>query len=111
YDANNEKLLRELADKENRRARFITVLALCRPGEEPLTVRGTCEGVIIDEARGTNGFGYDPLFVPNGYTETFAELPADVKNKISHRANALSAASKHWNHFFQALDTRERSDA
>ena len=105
YEANNQKLLRELEEKESRRARFVTVLALCRPGEEPLTIKGTCEGVIIDKLLGTNGFGYDPLFVPDGYTETFAELPAEVKNKISHRANALSEASKHWKHFFQALET------
>lgn len=94
--ANNEKLLRELEGKKDRRARFVTVLALCRPGKEPLTVRGTCEGAIIDEPRGTNGFGYDPLFVPDGTNQTFAELPAEVKNKISHRANALAAFSNLW---------------
>jgi XTP/dITP diphosphohydrolase len=104
YTANNEKLLRELQGKENRRARFRTVIALCRPGKEPLTVDGTCEGVIIDAPRGTNGFGYDPLFVPDGYTETFAELPAEIKNKISHRANALAEASKHWKEIFQGLE-------
>jgi XTP/dITP diphosphohydrolase len=104
YQANNAKLLRELDGKNNRRARFVTVIALCRPGKEPLSVKGTCEGVIIDEPRGANGFGYDPLFVPDGFSETFAELPAAVKNKISHRANALNEASKHWNVFFQSLE-------
>lgn len=104
YTANNEKLLRELADKKNRRARFRTVIALCRPGKEPLTVDGKCEGVIIDAPRGTNGFGYDPIFVPDGYDQTFAELPADVKNKISHRANALAEASRHWKEIFQGLE-------
>jgi XTP/dITP diphosphohydrolase len=94
--ANNEKLLHELASQKSRTARFRTVIALARPGEEPLTVSGTCEGTIIDAPRGTNGFGYDPLFVPDGYTETFAELPASIKNKISHRANALAEASKLW---------------
>jgi XTP/dITP diphosphohydrolase len=102
YAANNEKLLRELSGQTSRRARFRTVLALCRPGQEPLTVEGKCEGVIIDELRGSNGFGYDPLFVPDGYDQTFAELPAETKNKISHRANALAEASKHWKHFLQA---------
>lgn len=104
YSANNEKLLRELAGKQNRRARFVTVIALCRPGEEPLTVEGTCEGTIIDKPRGTGGFGYDPLFVPDGTNQTFAELPAEMKNKISHRANALTKASRHWNRFFQGLE-------
>jgi XTP/dITP diphosphohydrolase len=100
YAANNTKLLRELDGKENRRARFRTVIALARPGEEPLTVEGFCEGVIIDQLRGELGFGYDPLFIPDGYDQTFAELPAEVKNKISHRANALMEVSKHWNDFF-----------
>ena len=106
YAANNEKLLRELAGKDNRRARFRTVIALCRPGKDPLTVSGSCEGVIIDELRGAQGFGYDPLFVPDGFKETFAELPAEVKNKISHRANALAEVSKHWSAFgrFQPLE-------
>ena len=101
YAANNKKLLRELAGNKNRAARFRTVIALARPGQKPLTVSGACEGKIIEEPRGTNGFGYDPLFVPTGYSETFAELPAAVKNKISHRANALAEASKQWKAFFQ----------
>ena len=96
YAANNEKLLRELSGKDNRRARFRTVIALARPGEEPLTVEGKCEGIIIDELRGEHGFGYDPLFVPDGFEQTFAELSSDVKNKISHRANALAEFSKLW---------------
>jgi len=100
YSDNNAKLLRELDGKDNRRARFRTVIALVRPGEEPRTVEGKCEGVIIDELRGEHGFGYDPLFVPDGCTETFAELSSEVKNKISHRALALVQVSKNWNHFF-----------
>lgn len=104
YAANNEKLLRELDGTENRRARFRTVIALARPGEEPLTVEGACEGTIIDAPRGANGFGYDPLFVPDGYEQTFAELSADVKNKISHRARALAEASKQWKEIFQGLE-------
>ncbi len=104
YAANNAKLLRELDGKEIRRARFRTVIALARPGAEPLTVEGKCEGIILDELRGSHGFGYDPLFVPDGYTETFAELSSDVKNKISHRANALMEVSKHWKQYFQSLE-------
>ena len=100
YAANNAKLLRELDGQDNRRARFRTVIALARPGEEPLTVEGKCEGTIIDELRGSHGFGYDPLFVPDGFDQTFAELPAETKNKISHRALALMEVSKHWKHFF-----------
>ena len=100
YEDNNTKLLRELSGKNNRLARFRTVIALARPGEEPLTVEGKCEGVIIKELRGEHGFGYDPLFVPDGFKETFAELSSDVKNKISHRALALAEVSKHWKNFF-----------
>jgi XTP/dITP diphosphohydrolase len=104
YHDNNLKLLRELAGKENRRARFRTVIALARPGEEPQTVEGSVKGTIIEELRGGQGFGYDPLFVPDGFEQTFAELPSEVKNKISHRARALNAASNVWTHFFQSLE-------
>ena len=101
YADNNKKLLRELAGNPNRRARFRTVIALALPGENPLTVEGSVQGRIIEELRGNQGFGYDPLFMPDGYNQTFAELPAEVKNKISHRARALNAASNVWTHFFQ----------
>ena len=101
YEDNNAKLLRELDGNENRRARFRTVMALARPGEEPLTVDGICEGTIIDERRGEHGFGYDPLFIPDGFNQTFAELPTETKNRISHRAQALAQVSKHWKEFFQ----------
>ena len=104
YADNNKKLLRELAGNPNRRARFRTVIALALPGEKPLTVEGSVQGMIIEELRGNQGFGYDPLFVPDGYNQTFAELPAEVKNKISHRARALNAASNVWTHFFQGLE-------
>ncbi len=103
YHDNNLKLLRELADKPNRSAQFRTVIALALPGEEPQTVEGSVHGRIIEELRGNQGFGYDPLFVPDGYNQTFAELPAEVKNKISHRARALNAAANIWTHFFQGL--------
>lgn len=93
---NNRKLLDALADQADRRARFRCVLALCRPGGGVRTVEGLCEGVIGRAPRGNNGFGYDPLFLPDGHERTFAELPADVKNRISHRARALAAARQAW---------------
>lgn len=94
--ANNEKLLRELDGATNRRARFRTVIALVVPGQEPQTVEGVCEGTLLEAPRGEHGFGYDPLFVPEGYSKTFAELPAAIKNKISHRARALGRAAALW---------------
>lgn len=96
YADNNDKLLRELAGQPDRTAQFRTVVALSDPDGGVQTVVGECPGVIIEELRGTNGFGYDPLFVPDGYSETFAELDADVKNRISHRARALHRAHKAW---------------
>ena len=92
YEKNNEKLIEELADKSDRSARFRCVMALSDPDGETQTVEGQCSGHIIDTLRGTEGFGYDPLFVPDGYQITFAEMPAEEKNQISHRARALTAA-------------------
>ncbi len=89
-----ERVLRELRDVDNRRARFVCVVALASPAGSHETARGTVEGVIIDAPRGDGGFGYDPIFVPDGYNATFAELPAAVKDSISHRANALKAARR-----------------
>lgn len=96
YAANNEKLLRALSGVTDRSARFCTVMALADPDGSVQTVEGDCRGTIIEGLRGTNGFGYDPLFVPEGYTETFAELPSEVKNRISHRAAALQKAHRDW---------------
>ncbi|WP_372846020.1 XTP/dITP diphosphatase [Pontiella sp.] len=103
YEANNEKLLAELADKKDRSARFRTVIALSDPGGSAQTVSGECPGVIIDKQRGDHGFGYDPLFVPDGFSETFAELDPSVKNRISHRANALRKAHSEWAGLLQSL--------
>ena len=94
--ANNAKLLKELVGKADRSARFRTVIALSDPEGNVQTVDGECLGVIIDERRGTNGFGYDPVFIPNGYSETFAEMDSSVKNTISHRARALQKAHAEW---------------
>ena len=85
---NMQKLLHELKDKTNRKAHFKTVMALIIDGKEYL-FEGKIEGEIIQEKIGTNGFGYDPIFVPDKFKETFAQLDADTKNKISHRARAL----------------------
>lgn len=82
-------LLTSLAGKENRVAQFVCAIALVEPQGKTQTVRGTCQGKIIEKICGTNGFGYDPVFVPNGYDRTFAELGIEVKEKISHRANAI----------------------
>ena len=96
YEANNRKLLAELQGKSNRRAHFRCVVALADPSGKTRVVQGRCDGVIIDRLRGRAGFGYDPLFVPDGYTETFAEMSAEVKNRISHRARALAEAKQAW---------------
>jgi len=102
YADNNAKLLKEMEGKSDRRARFRTVIALADPDGNVQTVEGTCEGFIINELRGTNGFGYDPLFMPDGYKQTFAELSAVEKNRISHRARALQKAHEAWAGFFRA---------
>lgn len=88
---NNEKLLRNLKNvkREDRTAEFISVIALVEDKKEPITVIGKIKGHITEKERGTNGFGYDPLFVPQGEIETFGELDSEYKNKISHRHNAL----------------------
>ena len=96
YPANNAKLLRELAGVVDRRARFRCVIALCAPDGREWTVAGSCPGRIIHEARGANGFGYDPLFVPDGFEQTFAELDGASKNRISHRGLALKNAAAAW---------------
>ena len=87
-EENIRKLLHELEGKDNRKARFRTVFALIINGKEHL-FEGVVRGEIIRHRRGTSGFGYDPVFVPEGYTETFAEMGNEEKNKISHRAHAV----------------------
>lgn len=87
-EANMHKLLHEMEGEENRKARFRTVIALIRDGREYL-FEGLIEGVITRDKRGDSGFGYDPIFQPDGYEQTFAELGNDTKNQISHRALAV----------------------
>ncbi len=86
--ANMKKLLSELEGIDNRKAQFRTVIAL-RRGDETLLFEGVVKGKIETEKKGNNGFGYDPIFTPDGYTQTFAELGDQIKNKISHRAEAV----------------------
>ncbi len=88
-EENKALLLQNLKGESDRRAAFVCVLSVARKGEVVATFRGECAGKIIDAEQGEGGFGYDPLFIPDGYTETFAELPAEVKNGISHRAVAM----------------------
>jgi len=89
YEKNNQKLLQELRDKPKpHRAKFICVINFKSETDDQLFV-GEVEGEIVDFPRGTNGFGYDPLFKPDGFNVTYAELPSEIKNKISHRYKAL----------------------
>lgn len=97
-EANMRKLLHELEGKENRRAQFRTVIALIEQKDgKPVahTFEGKIEGHISDEKRGTSGFGYDPIFVPEGYEQSFAELGNEIKNKISHRARAVARLAEY----------------
>lgn len=100
-EANMTTLLKELTGKENRKARFRTVISLIlipqKEGQESLSTlfEGIVEGEIISERRGGEGFGYDPIFQPEGYDKTFAELGNNIKNTISHRARAVSKLAAH----------------
>lgn len=88
-EQNNEKLIRELKGKENRKAEYICAIVIANGGNEKYYAEGRCEGIIIDEPKGENGFGYDPHFFDRNYNMTFAQLDPAVKNRISHRAKAL----------------------
>jgi XTP/dITP diphosphohydrolase len=87
-DANMDKVLGEMIEISDRKARFRTVIALVLDGREYF-FEGMIKGTIIPQKRGNNGFGYDPIFIPEGYTKTFAEMTLEEKNKISHRAIAV----------------------
>ena len=92
-DADRRALLLSELEKTGdkvRRARFVAVVAISSPGGTIVNIsEGICEGIINSVPRGTGGFGYDPLFIPDGYDQTFAELPENIKNRISHRGRAL----------------------
>jgi len=103
YEDNWKKLLARLKGVPPRRrgARFRSVLAFVAPGVPGTTVEGSCLGDIIESPRGRNGFGYDPVFLPRGYQETFAEMKLDLKNTISHRAKSLEALRPVLQSYFQ----------
>ena len=100
---NVSKLLAELEARnvaaDRRTARFRCVIALAKGGEVLGTVEGVVEGKIVDPPRGLAGFGYDPVFQPNGFEQTFAEMPSEQKNKISHRGKAIAALREKLRHF------------
>ena len=99
YTEKMARLLEEVAgagDERGRRARFVCVIALADPsGDEINTFEGVCEGRLADAPEGSGGFGYDPLFIPDGHERTFGELPQEVKQTLSHRARALEQAARH----------------
>jgi XTP/dITP diphosphohydrolase len=86
---NNGRLLAEMAEKTDRTARFRCTMVLAREGREVAHFSGTVEGRLVDALHGTGGFGYDPLFIPEGHDQTFAELGDEIKNTLSHRSRAL----------------------
>lgn len=92
YLDNNLKLLQSLRDvpMEKRTAKFVSVMTMLFPDGTKLVARGECPGVILTELRGAEGFGYDPLFVPEGESRSFAEMSPEEKNRISHRARSLA---------------------
>ena len=93
---NNAKLLRELEGKSDRSARFRCVAALSDPSGRAETVSGSCPGRIVERLRGAKGFGYDPLFVPDGHAQTFAEMGNEQKSALSHRGRSLALAKEKW---------------
>jgi XTP/dITP diphosphohydrolase len=88
-------LLSQMEGAEDRRARFVSCIAVVFPDKEPpLVYRGICSGTIASNPRGSGGFGYDPIFIPDGYNATFAELGNQIKTKISHRAMAIKGIAE-----------------
>lgn len=88
YEAKNRQLLSMIGPEVSRRARFVCVLALAPMNGEAFTVDGAVEGVLAFEPKGDNGFGYDPIFMPEGHAQTFGELPTSIKHSLSHRGSA-----------------------
>lgn len=99
------KLLKELEGCENRKARFVCAISIAFNGEVIETFEGEVRGTITLEPKGEGGFGYDPVFLPDGYEQTFGELPPDVKNKISHRAMAFKKAMEFVEDEMSVLDS------
>ncbi len=88
---NNQRLIIEMADQDLRSARFLCTLVLAKDGHEIANFHGTVEGEITREPSGNGGFGYDPLFIPRGYSQTLADLGPDIKSQLSHRAKAIQS--------------------
>jgi XTP/dITP diphosphohydrolase len=101
YEANNRKLLLAMPAGAGRRARFRCAIALSSPVLDVRVVEGECRGTIASAPRGTGGFGYDPLFVPDGYAQTFGEMDSGLKNSLSHRGAALRKAAAAWAAIFR----------
>lgn len=97
---NIQKILKELKNKTNRKARFRTVIAFIPPDGREILFEGTVNGKIGTEPRGSHGFGYDPVFLPEGYDLTFAEMDAELKNSISHRSRAFAKFATYLNNNF-----------
>lgn len=97
-ERNVEKLLKEMLDKKNRKARFRTVIAFLTSDQQHI-FEGQVDGTISSEKKGNSGFGYDPVFVPEGFSETFAEMGENAKNRISHRALAVAKLD----HFLKSI--------
>ena len=107
YAEKMAKILKELENASDRRARFVCVIALAYRGDIVETFRGEVTGRIAFEPRGTDGFGYDPIFIPDGYDKTFGELGEEVKSKISHRARAFALAADFVHRELQTMDDFE----
>ena len=103
-EARNEYLLERLGDEKQRSARFVCCICCCLPDGNTITARGECEGEILDAPRGSNGFGYDPLFRPLGYDVSMAELSADEKNAISHRGKAMREFIEKFKRYYNGID-------
>lgn len=102
HGRNIKKLLQEMEHKTKRSAHFMTVIALSSPAGRSQIVEGRCDGTLTTEPQGGGGFGYDPIFIPKGETRTFAEMPAEEKNRLSHRAMALQKAIEAWRPCFES---------
>ncbi len=99
-----EKLLKELSSIQQRRAQFVCAMAVAdEMGEVKFIAEGVCSGKIALTASGTNGFGYDSVFIPDGFSHSFGELPGDTKQQISHRAQALNKIIQYLHRFYVAL--------
>lgn len=101
-EKNNEKLLSELSGVSDRSAKFVCVFAVVAPDGKNITVRGECPGIIAESESGKGGFGYDPLFIYEPLSKTFGDLTADEKNKVSHRARALTLLIPRLSEFLNA---------